>query len=249
MHEFFVALSVCKPNNNKKKSYIEHYFCENCVVVEHMNRLETIWAISKFVVCWVMEWLKSRVKKVVVNTLASSWWPVINGVPQGSVLWTVLFNIFIILLEAGVECLLAKQSLEMQLTPSRILQRDLDRFEHWATINDMKFNKKKCRTLHLRCRNVGHKWKLGKEWLKHPCREGSGVLVNSRLSMYHQRALATKRANCILGYITHSMAGRTKEVIPLYFVMFWPHLECWHSGQTLKQTSQRCGQCPRPISV
>ena len=33
-------------------------------------------------------------------------------------------------------------------------------------INGMKFNKSKCRIMHLGQSNTGHKYKLGEEWLE-----------------------------------------------------------------------------------
>ncbi|KAK4826800.1 hypothetical protein QYF61_011608 [Mycteria americana] len=66
-------------------------------------------------------------------------------------------------------------------TGQEALQRDLNRLEHWAIINGMKFNKKKCRILHLGWSNGEHKYKLGEEWLERsPAERDLGVLVNSR---------------------------------------------------------------------
>jgi len=164
----------------------------------------------------------------------SKWMPVTSGVPQGSVLGSVLLNIFINDLDCEIDCTLSKFADDTKLSGAvdmpegqDAIQRDLDKLKKWAFVNLMRFNRVKCKALHLGRGNLHYQYQWGDEGLESsPAEQDLGVLVDEKLDMRHQCAPAAQKANCILGCTSSSVASRSRQgILLLSSTLMRPHLE------------------------
>ena len=107
-------------------------------------------------------WLRDHTQRMVVNGSVSGWRSAMRGVPQKSLLGPLLFNISDI--HSGIEHTLSKPVDDTKRCGAAdmpegrdAIQRDLDRLQQWTQANLRRFNKSKCKVLHLRDSNA-HSW-------------------------------------------------------------------------------------------
>ncbi|XP_059587158.1 cyclic GMP-AMP synthase isoform X1 [Alligator mississippiensis] len=204
-------------------------------LVSHNHLLEKLanCRLGSSTIHWLENWLRGRTQRVVIDGNHLSWCPVTSGVPQGSVLGPILFNI-INDVDTGVRSGLAKFADDTKLwgkasTPEdrRVIQADLDRLSKWADENLMVFNADKCKVLHLGKKNPQHPYRLGSAMLASTMEERDlGVIIDHKMNMSLQCDAAASKATKTLACIRRCFSSKSWDVIlPLYSALVRPQLE------------------------
>ena len=97
----------------------------------------------------------------------------------------------------------------------------------WDRVLFMRFNKAKCKVLHLGHSNPRYKYKVGEKLIESSLVEKDlRVLVDEKLDMSQQFVATVQKARNILCCIKREVASREREVIvSLCSPLVGPHLE------------------------
>ena len=141
----------------------------------------------------------------------SSWVPVSSGVPQGSVIGTILFVVYINDLPAKLQSkvhLFADDTIVYMAvnneTDAAILQKDLKLLEEWENRSQMSFHPDKSNVLRVtRCRNpLTHDYILHNQILKEKdAVKYLGVTVHHKLSWNEHICSIVKKANSSIRFL------------------------------------------------
>ena len=142
---------------------------------------------------WIGNWLANRKQRVVLNGEASDWLHVSSGVPQGSVLGPLLFLIYINDLDCDLNSKISKFADDTKIGGNalttgdcEVIQNDLDNLGKWSDKWLLKFNKEKCKVMHVGFNNRKHNYELQSQRLiKVEEEKDLGVIVKSDLKKQH----------------------------------------------------------------
>lgn len=190
-----------------------------------------------------MSWLIGRNQRVTIKDRCSPWIGVESGVPQGSVLGPLLFNIFINDLSQNVNSPVLHFADDTKLfrkisgtEDAAILQTDLDSALKWATENRMEFNTSKCKAMRCARLQVGPSYHLGNALLENVnVMKDLGVHVDRHLRFHSHSLLITGQARQLCGMIKRKfVTSDPKLLVRAFSTYVRPVLEyatqVWNPG-------------------
>uniref|UniRef100_A0A8C5WCE6 Reverse transcriptase domain-containing protein n=1 Tax=Leptobrachium leishanense TaxID=445787 RepID=A0A8C5WCE6_9ANUR len=205
-----------------------------------INKLQSL-RLDSNIVDWIRQWLSDRQQRVVVNGVYWAQGLVTSGVPQGSVLGPILFNIFISDIAEGINgkvCLFADDTKICNRVdvPGGISQmtNDLGKLKKWSELWQLSFNVDKCKIMHLGRKNPRAEYRIFDTVLTSTSEERDlGVIISEglRVSSQCDRAAGNAgrmlgNAGRMLGCVGRGISSRKREVLmPLYRALVRPHLE------------------------
>ncbi len=157
---------------------------------------------------WIENWLSNREQRAVINGTASNWAPVASGVPQDSVIWPVLFIIYINDIDVRLNNFTGRLADDTKIGDSVIsdrdrqsLQDDFNKISAWSASWEMTFNFKKCHILQVGTRNQKYDYEMNGEKLQSVhCVKELGVTITSNLKFSQQCKEAAGKANRMMGF-------------------------------------------------
>ena len=201
--------------------------------VRLLTKLES-YGLTGNLLGWLKSFLSGRKQKVVVNGQSSSWCDVRSGVPQGSVLGPLLFNVYIndITTQISSPILQFADDLKMfhiinDATDYHQLQQDINNLVAWANKWQLNFNVSKCHLLHFgKPHNYGSYSINGIQISPNDSIKDLGIIVDNQLKFHEHADSVVTKANRTLAIIRKSFNFTDKTMfLSLYKSLVRPIIE------------------------
>ena len=185
---------------------------------------------------WFTSYLYGRKQRVQYGGQYSEWFIVKSGVPQGSILGPMLFNIHVLDLPHRVSSSLPQYADDTVLyrpilssEDEKALQRDLDAIWNWSSLNKLPLNATKCVVMHItRSRNpVSINYNMNGTRLDTvTTHKHLGVTLSSDLDWGPHIDEVTSKAQRLLGFIRRTIGSNDHDTLKkLYIALIRPILE------------------------
>ncbi len=187
--------------------------------------------IRNNLLAWCKSFLSDRYQRVIIGEYMSEWKLIDSGVPQGSVLGSLFFVVFIndlLIRIKNVGKLFTKLLAIIKSEFDQIsLQGDLNILQEWTNDWQIKFNSLKCKVMHFGKTNSKYKHKIDNVVLEEASVEKDlGIFNSNNLDWSYHVHYAINKANKQLGRIKHAFQYIDEHIISLlYKSLIRPHLE------------------------
>jgi hypothetical protein len=156
IHDWSISLAN---NRSVNIAYIDYKSAFDCISHNKLLVKLSSYGIRGSLFHWIAAFLTNRSQSVKINTSISKSCLVVSGVPQGSVLGPLLFNIFVNdvtdLLAPSATAKLFADDIKLYTSysniSSSILQSQLDIIQSWSTLWQLRISYSKCSIL-----SIGH---------------------------------------------------------------------------------------------
>lgn len=160
---------------------------------------------------WFESYLRHRNQRVAFNGTKSRPFEPPSGVPQGSVLGPLLFNVFVNDLSGQLKCnhLLFADDLKIfnvidSTTDSRVLQNDLNTLTEWCETNRLRLNVGKCKFMKFTNKRTPRPTSYIMDGItleEVTTIRDLGVVFDSKFKFDHHIDIAVSKANRMLGFV------------------------------------------------
>ena len=207
------------------------------VVLLHMSKafeilllkLQDI-GLSSAALNWFSSYLSKRFQAVRINSELSDKLPIQSGVPQGSILGPILFNIYVNDLPSVPQCCKSKTYVDdnklyitfpVQQCPSTVadMNRDLTKIRNWCFDNRLLLNASKTKLMLFSSRQMIAKMPnfnlslLGKDLVHSRCARDLGVIFDNQLSFSDHTVKTVSSCMSSLTQITAPSTHLTKTCL------------------------------------
>jgi hypothetical protein len=204
--------------------------------------------IPTLLVNWVQSFLSHRRQRVVIGDSYSNWAPVSSGVPQGSVLGPLLFNVYVddidVVLHPDVKVkkfaddtkLYIIYNAETAVTSTSRLQNSLDALSVWCADWLMQLNISKCNVMYFGVNNPHTAYSLnGRPLTQSASIRDLGITVSDSGRVADHCSKIAASARQLTGMMLRTFRSRKPSiVVPLLKTIIRPVLEyatpVWNPG-------------------
>ena len=213
---------------------------------------------------WIVSFLTNRSQFVKINNSVSDNLNVTSGVPQGSVLGPTLFIYFIndlpnVVTNNNVKIFADDTKVYKSINDSednKCLQSAIDEMFLWTQNWLLKFNKEKCKILHLGRNNPRYKYCIGTDDDKivletTDLEKDLGVHIDPNLDFKNHIKTIVRKASFLCYKILKNFSYRDSSIlVPLFKTLIRPILEygntVWYNG--LKKSKEKIENVQRKLT-